>query len=82
MSDLASGLRLAPSSITELLDRGEEAGVLQRIDASHDNRVSYVRATREGRRRLVKAFRALAEERAALAGTAARLLDGVERAES
>jgi DNA-binding MarR family transcriptional regulator len=78
MGDLSNALKLAPSSITELLDRGEQAGVLERTGATHDSRVSHVRATVEGRRRLVKAFRALADEREALAGTAARLLEGAE----
>jgi DNA-binding MarR family transcriptional regulator len=81
MGDLSSTLKLAPSSITELLDRGEQAGVLERTGATHDSRISHVRATVEGRRRFVKAFRALADEREALAGTAARLLDGAEARE-
>jgi DNA-binding MarR family transcriptional regulator len=78
MSDLSSTLTLAQSSMTELLDRGERAGVLERVHAPHDGRVSHVRATPEGRRRLLKAFRRLADERHALAGTAARLLNGAE----
>ena len=79
MGDLSSTLKLAPSSVTELLDRGEQAGVLERVGAAHDGRVSYVRATREGRRRLVKAFRALAHERRALAGIAVDLLEETDR---
>jgi DNA-binding MarR family transcriptional regulator len=78
MGDLSSALQLAPSSMSELLDRGEQAGVLERVPASHDSRVFYVQATREGRRRLVKAFRRLAAERQALAATASRLREGAE----
>jgi DNA-binding MarR family transcriptional regulator len=80
IGDLSGALKLAPSSMTELLDRGAQAGLLERVTADHDGRVSHVRATAEGRRRLVKAFRALADEREALAATAARLLDGAESA--
>jgi DNA-binding MarR family transcriptional regulator len=80
VGNLSSALKLAASSMTELVDRGVEAGLLERVQADHDARVFYVRATREGRKRMIKAFRALASERASLATTAARLLDGAERA--
>ncbi len=80
IGDLSSALKLAPSSMTELLDRGEQAGLLERVSAEHDGRVSHVRATRKGRTRLVTAFRALADEREALAGTAAGLFQRSEGA--
>jgi DNA-binding MarR family transcriptional regulator len=79
ISDLSSALTLAPSSMTELLDRGEQAGLLQRISADHDARVFYVRATGEGRRRMAKAFRALARERGVLAGIAVNVLQEPDR---
>jgi DNA-binding MarR family transcriptional regulator len=63
--------------VSELLDRAETAGLLERTDAAHDGRVTHVHATVEGRRRLAKAFRELADERRTVAGTALPLLDEV-----
>ena len=74
MGELAETLNLAPSSTTELLDRAESAGLVERVDSAHDGRVTHVCSTAEGRRRLRKAFRELADERRVLAGTAIALL--------
>jgi DNA-binding MarR family transcriptional regulator len=78
VGDLSEALGLAPSTMTELLDRAEHAGLLERTHAAHDGRVFHVRATREGRKRLAKAFRELADERRAVAGTALTLLEDAE----
>jgi DNA-binding MarR family transcriptional regulator len=80
IGELSAALGLVPSTVTELLDRAEAAGLLERADAAHDGRVTHVRATAEGRKRLAKAFRELEDERRAVAGTAVPLLDEAEPA--
>jgi DNA-binding MarR family transcriptional regulator len=76
--ELSEALGLVPSTMTELLDRAEAAGLLERADAAHDGRVTHVRATADGRKRLAKAFRELADERRNVAGTASALLEDAE----
>jgi DNA-binding MarR family transcriptional regulator len=78
IGDLAAALGLAPSTMTELLDRAERAGLLKREQARRDGRLFYIRTTRDGRRRLERAFWALAEERRQVAGIAKALLEDVE----
>lgn len=70
LGDLANALQLVPSSMTELIDRAERAGLLERVHSREDARVTHVRSTTEGRVRLRKAFRALADEREMLASSA------------
>jgi DNA-binding MarR family transcriptional regulator len=77
---VSAALGLSPSAVTELLDRAEAAGLLERAGAAHDGRVTHLRATAEGRKRLAKAFRELADERRAVAGTALPLLEEAESA--
>ena len=74
IGDLAETLNLVPSSMTELLDRAESAGLVERVASAEDGRVAHVRSTAEGRLRLRNAFRELADERRVLAGTALALL--------
>jgi DNA-binding MarR family transcriptional regulator len=74
IGDLSEALGLAPSSMTELLDRAESAGILQRTNSAYDGRVTHVGSTQEGRRRLAKAFHDLADERRVVAGKALSLL--------
>lgn len=74
IGDLAEALDLVPSSMTELLDRAESAGLVERVASAEDGRVTHVRSTAEGRGRLRSAFRELADERRVLAGTALALL--------
>ena len=74
IGDLAETLNLVPSSMTELLDRAESAGLVERVASPEDGRVTHVRSTAEGRLRLGNAFRELADERRVLAGTALALL--------
>ncbi len=52
VSDLANGLALAQSTVTELINRAEAAGLVARIASETDVRVVYVRLTPEGERRL------------------------------
>ena len=75
IGQLSESLGLAPSTMTELVDRAEQAGLLRRAHAQHDGRVFHVCATNEGRKRLVKAFRQLEDERRAVAEVALRLLE-------
>lgn len=70
VGDLANALELVPSSMTELIDRAERAGLLQRVHSREDGRVTHVRSTTEGRARLSAAFRELADERETLAVSA------------
>lgn len=74
ISDLSDALGLVPSTMTELLDRAESAGILERVSSSQDGRVTHVCSTAEGRRRLALAFYELADERRSLAGSARSFL--------
>ena len=74
IGELAESLGLAPSTMTELADRAERAGLLERVHAKHDRRVFHVCATKEGRKRFVAAFRLLEDERRAVAGEALKLV--------
>jgi DNA-binding MarR family transcriptional regulator len=51
-TDLAERLQLSPNATTELVARAEETGLLDREPAKDDQRVTYLRLTREGERRL------------------------------
>jgi len=66
VSELASRLALAQSTVTELIDRSEAAGLVARSASETDGRVVYVRLTQEGERRLAPAVKGLRAERAAL----------------
>jgi DNA-binding MarR family transcriptional regulator len=62
MTQLADWLELAPSTVTELVDRAEAAGLVQRLKGT-DGRFVSVRLTEEGERRLDSAFLAIRRER-------------------
>src|SRR5690242_11264145 len=62
MSELGAVLHLAQSSVTELVDRAETAGLVSRGGAE-DRRVVIVSATPEGENRLEAAFKAIHGER-------------------
>jgi DNA-binding MarR family transcriptional regulator len=66
ISDLGQRLHLAQSTVTELVNRAAEAGLVRRGTSPDDGRVVYVQLTDEGDRRFAEAFRALAHERRAL----------------
>jgi DNA-binding MarR family transcriptional regulator len=70
---LSERLRLAQSTVTELVRRAEEAGLLDRAASESDGRVAHLRLTDEGERRLNNAVRNLAEERDALRAAFAHL---------
>jgi DNA-binding MarR family transcriptional regulator len=66
VTELAQRLQLAQSTVTELVSRAEEAGLVGREQSSTDARVAYLRLTEEGERRLELAFTELSTERAQL----------------
>ena len=66
MSDLADRLQLAKNTVTELVTRAEQAGLLRRQQAPHDGRVVWVTLTPEGERRLSGTVAALRRDRDAL----------------
>src|SRR5438270_451403 len=63
VTDLADRLQLAQSTVTELVSRAEEAGLIAREQSQTDARVAHLRLTEEGERRLEKAFTGLGAER-------------------
>ncbi len=66
VTDLAQRLQLAQSTVTELVGRAEDAGLLEREHSQRDARVFHLRLTTEGDRRLALAFTELETERAQL----------------
>ncbi|MGH2935176.1 MAG: MarR family winged helix-turn-helix transcriptional regulator [Gaiellaceae bacterium] len=67
VTELCDLLHLQQTAVTELVRRSEEAGLVARRSSADDGRVSLLRLTAEGKRRLLRAFDALADDRAALA---------------
>jgi DNA-binding MarR family transcriptional regulator len=63
VTELAQRLQLAQSTVTELVGRAETAGLLRRETSANDARVSFLRLTDEGERRLQSAFAGLEAER-------------------
>jgi DNA-binding MarR family transcriptional regulator len=55
--EIAQRLRLSPNTVTELCARTEEAGLIRREPSRDDQRVVYLRVTREGERRLAATIR-------------------------
>jgi DNA-binding MarR family transcriptional regulator len=66
VTELAERLQLAQSTVTELVRRAEEVGLLQRERSPDDGRIAFLRLTPEGERRLERAFTTNEAERAAL----------------
>ncbi len=75
VTDLAERLQLAQSTVTELVRRAEEAGLLRREQSAADGRVAHLRLTPEGERRLARSFTSHTTERRELR-EAFRHLDG------
>lgn len=73
VTELAERLHLAQSTVTELVARAEQAGLVRREASPDDGRVAYIALTAEGRARLMRAFRNLATERRALRDAIGRL---------
>jgi DNA-binding MarR family transcriptional regulator len=66
VTELSDRLQLAQSTVTELVSRAEESGLIEREQSHTDARVAYLRLTEEGERRLLLAFTGLATERSNL----------------
>jgi DNA-binding MarR family transcriptional regulator len=66
VTELAERLMLAQSSVTELVARAEQAGLIRRERSPDDRRVAHLRLTSEGEERFARAFQSLAAERRAL----------------
>ena len=66
VSDLVERLALTQSTVTELVQRAEHAGLVSRTPAPHDARVVHLRATPDGERRLARVHRRLGAERTRL----------------
>src|ERR671929_999932 len=73
VTELAERLQLAQSTVTELVRRAEEVGLVERETSALDGRVAHLRLTEEGERRLTKAVARLTGERDALRATFAQL---------
>src|ERR671935_853815 len=63
ITDLTDRLKLAQSTITELVARAEKAGLIEREQSEADARVAHLRLTQEGERRLALVFTHLDIER-------------------
>jgi len=75
VTELSDRLQLAQSTVTELVRRAEETGLLKREQSASDGRVAYLQLTEEGNRRLMKAFTTNDEERQELRAAIAHLED-------
>jgi DNA-binding MarR family transcriptional regulator len=66
VTELSERLQLAQSTVTELVRRAEDAGLVEREQSTRDGRVAHLRLTAEGERRLAKTYTDLEAERVAL----------------
>jgi DNA-binding MarR family transcriptional regulator len=73
VTELSERLQLAQSTVTELVRRAEDAGLIEREQSASDGRVAYLRLTNEGERRLDRVAEKLVVERARLRETIADL---------
>src|SRR6478735_5175936 len=73
VTELSDRLQLAQSTVTELVRRAEETGLLKREQSASDGRVAYLQLTEEGDRRLMQAFTTNEEERQELRAAIAHL---------
>jgi DNA-binding MarR family transcriptional regulator len=73
VTELSERLQLAQSTVTELVRRAEETGLVERERSSVDGRIAYLRLTPEGEHRLAKSFTSNEKERQALAHAFASL---------
>jgi DNA-binding MarR family transcriptional regulator len=66
VTSLADRLQLAQSTVTELVGRAEEAGLLTREPSRADGRVAHIGLTERGEQLLAAAFTGLEAERRSL----------------
>jgi DNA-binding MarR family transcriptional regulator len=63
VTELSARLRLAQSTVTELVLRAEAAGLIERERSELDARMAHLRLTKDGERRLSRSFSGHSEER-------------------
>src|SRR5437868_222322 len=73
VTELSERLQLAQSTVTELVRRAEETGLVEREQSVADGRVAHLRLTPEGERRLAAAFTSNEQERDELRAAIAHL---------
>jgi DNA-binding MarR family transcriptional regulator len=66
VTELAERLQLAQSTVTELVRRAEETGLIDRERSTADARIAYLRLSPEGERRLALSFTSNDSERKSL----------------
>ncbi len=76
VTQLAARLRLAQTTVTDLVRRAEDAGLVAREQSDVDGRVAILRLTEEGERRLARSFRAHGVERDRLLATLRKFAAG------
>jgi DNA-binding MarR family transcriptional regulator len=76
--ELAERMQLAQSTVTELVARAEEVGLIERERSNADGRVVHLRLTAEAEKRLARVIEAHANERHELRHMLAEL-DEIER---
>ena len=77
VTELAQQLQLAQSTVTELVSRAEEIGLVERERSYQDGRIAHLRLTPEGERRLASSFTSNERERKALRQAFEHLETGV-----
>jgi DNA-binding MarR family transcriptional regulator len=75
---LAERMELAQSTVTELVQRAEDAGLIERERSDVDGRVDHLHLSSEGERRLARAVLVSQEDRRQLR----RMLEELEQAEA
>ena len=75
VTELAKRLQLTQSTVTELVRRAEDAGLLVREGSPEDGRVSWLSLSPEGQRRLEAVVRRNGPERRRLLDLVARLIE-------
>lgn len=73
LTEVCGLLQMGQPAVTDLVKRMEQAGLLERRGSSDDRRVALLGLTAEGEARLIEAFEALRQDRAALAEVFAQL---------
>ncbi len=73
VTQLATRLRLAQTTVTDLVRRAEGAALIEREQSATDARVAILRLTEKGERRLARSLRAHRAERNELRAAVRRL---------
>ena len=68
INDVAERMKVEPHTVTGLVSRAEEAGLVRRVQCSEDRRRTWIHLTRVGERRLERVVRQLEAQREELLG--------------